>query len=133
MNKTVNPLPRSVKVMLQGNEFVINFPNVGEMIDIETKKALYSANQYGAIKDSNTASSGLVLLYIDAIAHFTSLIPDLKELLKIESFFRLDLISMKEVTNQYVKVFRPWFNDWLTLIFEKEEDEVEKETPASDE
>jgi len=117
MENTKDSTPsRSVKIVLQGNDYIVKFPNVGQFIDIESKKALFSNRQYSALVTSNLVNSNHALDLIDAIAYFSTLIPELQKDLKLANLFELDMLSAKELTDQYQKVFRPWFLKWREVL-----------------
>jgi hypothetical protein len=97
-----------LKINIQGNEFEIQFPNIGQLIDIETRKALISSGQYNNLKKSDS----FILPYIDILATFIILIPDLVTLLRVESLFDLNLKELKELKNIYEKQYKPWYDAW---------------------
>jgi len=128
-NQTVD-LPKTIKIKLQENEYIVNFPNVGQVIDIEVKKSMYSARQYSYLALSNLKSSNYALDLIETIAIFTTLVPKLEEDLKVKSLFDLDLISIKELVDQYKKVFLPWYEGWKKII-QLDEEEVEQKKDST--
>lgn len=130
-NQSVD-LPKTIKIKLQENEYAVNFPNVGQVIDIEVKKSMYSARQYSYLALSNLKSSNYALDLIETIAIFTTLIPKLEADLKVKTLFELDLISIKELVDQYKKVFLPWYEGWKQIIQLDEEEIEEKKDSIED-
>jgi len=50
-NKTPS---RILKIKFQDNDFEITFPNVGQIIDIETRKTLFSSGQYENLRKNDS-------------------------------------------------------------------------------
>ena len=114
--KKLENLPRKIKLKIQNNEYEVEFPNQGQLIDIETNKILYSQGQYMALIRQNNISSNLTVDLIEIAATFPILIPELKKDLKTDSIFELDIISCLELTEVYNNDFLPWYNSWWTII-----------------
>lgn len=132
MEKSSTNLPRKIEVEFQGIKYEINFPNPGQIIDIESKKSMYTSRQYGAMAQSNLISTNLALDYVESIAVFSTLIADLKKDLRVDNLFELDVLSMAEVVRQYKKVFVPWYNDWIILIQKETENTPEDKKDATE-
>jgi hypothetical protein len=108
-----NTIPsRILKIKIQDNEFEIKFPNVGQIIDIATRKIILSSGQYLNLEKNDPFTTK----YIDVLATFTILLPELNSLLRVESLFDLDLIDLKELLDVYDKEYLPWYNSWKEFI-----------------
>jgi len=110
-------------IKLRGNSYTINFPNVGQILDIESLKSALSNGTYGDLVKNNTKSSNQSLDLIDAIATFSVLIPELKNILEVKSYLDLDLKTAKMVVNSYNKDYFLWFkelNDEIQKIGDEE-------------
>lgn len=103
------------------NNYIIKFPNVGQMLDIESRKMALTGGQYRNLTLNPTASSLMALLNADMISTFSILIPEMAKDMKID-FFELDIKTSKVLTNAFTKQFLPWYNEWM---IELEKDEVE--------
>jgi hypothetical protein len=114
MDKTM-PL-KQISVTIQGNTYQIQFPSVGQIIDIETRKSALSAGQYSKFVDLGTIGAFLAKNYVDVISVFSILIPQLLKDLRKESLFDLSPIEMVELTEIYNKQYSPWYNEWIQLI-----------------
>lgn len=115
---------KSIKISIDGQEYIIKFPNVGEILDIETKKAALSNGQYKELVQMNTKNSYWVLDIIDSIATFSTLIPQLREKLSVSSYGELDQFTAKKIVKAYNKTYLPFFkeiNDELQKFDEDEE------------
>lgn len=106
---------REITFKVQKNEYTIKFPNVGQLIDIEIKKATYSSGQYNTLSSGNGMAYYASLL-IDTIATFEVLVPELVKNMTIKTIAELDLDQSSELLAVYKDVYVPWFSEWLTII-----------------
>ena len=120
-NPTPN-LPRIIEISLQGNKYAINFPNIGQLIDIEVKKVAYAKNLYSPLVMNGTVSAGIALDFIDSIAVFSVMIPNFNDNLNVKSILELSPIDTIELTTQYKKVWAPWFEKWIEVMKQAEEE-----------
>jgi len=109
-------LSKVCKLAFQGQTFEVKFPTVGQTIDIETMKITLSNGIYRQMVSTNSGSGNLALDFIDAIAVFTVLIPELKTHLKIDNIMNLTPFEMKEMVLAYKKVFFPWYSEWFSIL-----------------
>ena len=106
-------IERSKKVTIGEKSFVINFPNVGQMIDIESMKQSLTGNRYGSMASSGIASMYMALDVVDTISFLTICVPDIAKYYNIQDYTTLPADKM----NQYVKLYKdeilPWYNKIL--------------------
>lgn len=105
----------SVQITVENNTYTIKLPNTGQLIDIEVLKNRISKGQYlNLISGTNDAiySSAIV----DAISSFSVLIPDLEKDINYKNILELPLIKMKSILDQYINVYKPWYNEWMNVI-----------------
>lgn len=128
MNVKLTTPQRAISVILNEQKVVINYPNVGQHIDIETTRAVLANGMYDTLATSRLKSTNLAARQIAACAFFTVCIPKLKELLRVDSLMQLQRDEMIEVVKVYEKEIMPWLEAWETYFrsFEDEE-EVEEE------
>ena len=98
---------------LKGNEYSVEFPNIGQLIDIETRKAMLSKGQYGGILESFLLSGLNALECVDAIAFFDVCCPKIKEDLKVKSYLDLDPMDFLQIYSVYQEEILPWITPWL--------------------
>lgn len=115
-------IKREISVKLQGQDFKIPFPNMGQILDIEIFKANISKGQYASLVATRSPASILALDFIDAAATFLVLIPELHAKLNIESLNELDPIAAQEIGVQYKHVYFPWYNEIVDAVKLKEEE-----------
>lgn len=126
-------LSRIIAIPLQGNNYTIEFPNVGQFIEIETMKVSLSSGVYRSLVSLRTFGGNLALDYVDAISTFSVLIPQLRKDLKIDSLLNLNPIEAKEITKVYKDIFLPWYSEWMKLLKEEEEIPEVPESPETSE
>jgi hypothetical protein len=117
-------LSRSVKVTIGENSYDVNFPNNGQLIDIEGKKAALTNGLYAQIAAMNNSMSNRALDMVDCLAYFVTLIPDLsKNLQGIKNVLELTPEQSKPLLRAYKKEFLPWFEGWMKELLKEEEEE----------
>lgn len=108
----------SREVTINGNSYLVNFPNVGQFIDIKVQEQ----------KLSKGFSKELVLglgedvdayLYITAYAHVKVMIPDLCKDLKVGDLLDLSLEDFESITNVYLEQIKPWLDSVKNEIRKK--------------
>ncbi|MBV7533756.1 hypothetical protein [Chitinophaga sp. sic0106] len=114
-NEKKMPL-RSVSVRIGNNDYTINYPNTGQLIDIDVLKAQFSGGNYEKLKYSYDAGFLRSAVTIDAVATFNVLLPQLKDDLTVKSLFALDRDKMEMVLNEYISKVVPWFEQWDQLL-----------------
>lgn len=103
---------RTIEISIKDNKYIVSFPTVGQIIDIETKRSILSKGQYGNMIESKMQMSWNVLEIIDIMSYFQVLMPKLFDDLNIKSIEELDAIDFVEVVDAYREQFLPWYNDW---------------------
>ena len=106
-------IERSKKITIGEKSFIVNFPNVGQMIDIESMKQSLTGNRYGSMASSGIASMYLALDIVDTIAFLTICVPDIAKYYNITDYSSLS----SDKINTYVTVNKeqilPWYNKIL--------------------
>lgn len=126
MKNEVKIPERTISIKIENKEYTINFPNTGELIDIETFKSSLSRGEYNKLSSPfATPETFRSKLLIDMVATFSILIPNLRKDLG-KDISELDTArSIKILKNSYLKVFYPWYQTWTKFLsdIENEEDE----------
>jgi hypothetical protein len=120
MQKVEKKLPNSkLELVFKINEeeliFNIKFPKTGELIDIENDKKLIANNNYRGFNLQDNSTS-FAKMSIDTIATFQTLLPDLISNFNVKNYFEMELIDMKRLISVYAKQFLPWYNEWITIL-----------------
>lgn len=111
---------REIVIPIKNNEYKVSFPKTGQSIRIEVLKADLSKGYYNALS-TTTGDAYYAKMLIDTIATFSVLIPTLKKDLNVDDILELELIDSKILLNAYLKVFLPWYDQWMNIITAVEE------------
>jgi len=125
-------LKRSITIELQGNSFNIAFPNMGQIIDIETNKISYANGRYSQLINSNIISSNIAKDLVEMAATFTVLIPDFQKIFKLNSIFELNPIDATEFVTVYKEEVFPWYSEWLITLKIEPKSFIEEESTSND-
>lgn len=112
----------SIEIKIGDKNYTINYPTVGQTIDIENLKLALSGGLYGQLLNSNHATGVELLNLIDGVAYFSVLAPSFKTDFTADKFTEMDIFKQKKIVLAFVKKFWPWFrkiNDELNKIEEK--------------
>ena len=133
--KEAKPLPaKSISVEIEGNLYQINYPNNGQLIDIEALKINLSKGTIDGLLFARTAGSQLAYLTVEMIATFTVLIPQLVKDMRVDSFLDLTPLETKGLLKVFQAEYHPWFKEWYEYInedFIKDENDEVEDAPAS--
>ena len=109
MNETLN-------FVVNGNNYVINFPTVGEYYAIEASKQSLSLGFYNSLSESSVMSAYNATNMIDIEATLTILCPKLIKDLKCDSFKKLGVKDYLMIKDAYVEQFVPWWKEIQELF-----------------
>jgi hypothetical protein len=110
-------LQETVKINLFGRDYEVSYPNVGQFLDIENRKAMMTQGRYVQMVQNNTTSSKFALDLVDALSTFLVLAPGAFTGMQV-SLESMDLVTAKEITQQYVDVYYPFYNELERLLSE---------------
>lgn len=126
----VNMIEREITISYNDKKFQVKFPNVGQMIDIESLKNSLTMGKYGQFAASGVKSMYFILDVVDTIAFLTIMCPKLKNFITEEDSNQ-DYTQMKpETIKELVKVYKnqilPWYSNILKLLYNTNEDVAEQ-------
>jgi hypothetical protein len=104
---------RSKKFIIGKKSFIANFPNVGQIIDIDSMKQALSGGRYGVMAASGVQSAYYALDLIDAISFFSVVCPEVGKYLDISNYANLQVDEAQDILNAYTKEIRPWYNETM--------------------
>lgn len=104
-------MQKSIKLKITGKDYTVNFPTVGQILDIESLKSALTNGTYGDLVKMGTKTSIEALDLADTIATFSVLIPKLKEIIDVKTYTEMDPFTAKKLVTVYRKQFFPWFNE----------------------
>ena len=117
-------IERSAKLKIKKNSYEVSFPTVGELIQIESLKITLSNGKYGEMLQSNMVSMLNALDYIDMVAYFSTLCPDILRDSKVD-LTKIDALDAVELLEVYKDQFIPFWKRYEDLAkgkFDKEEE-----------
>lgn len=107
---------KEIVFSVKGNNYKIQFPNIGQFQTIESLKQVLSKGMYSALMSTGTLAANSALDMIDIESHLTVVCPELVKDLKCERFSDLGLEDYLELKKEYMTQFVPWWNDIMLLI-----------------
>ena len=123
-------IEREITVEYNGKKFQVKFPNVGQMIDIESLKNSLTMGKYGQFAASGVKSMYFILDVVDTIAFMTVMCPKLKNFLTDEDsdkdYTQMKPETVKELVMVYKKQILPWYSNILKFLYNTNEDVAEQ-------
>lgn len=126
-------LERKKTFSFLGEKITVNFPNVGQMIDMESLKQSLTGNKYGAMSASGVKSMFYALDMVDALAFFEVMYPKVKRILGVKSFTEMNPEEMKPLIEAYKEHVVPWYDKLLQDLYKVEENVGEAKGNGSSE
>lgn len=118
-------------VEICGNEYDVQFPNVGQLQDIESFKIAFTGGRYVDMALGGLRTQMYALDLADAIAYLSVLVPELKHDLKVKSWRELDPFVAKRVItdfkNNFLKWYKPIVDDLYNFDLSEIDEDDEKE------
>lgn len=113
-------IEREIVVDYEGRKFRIKFPNVGQLIDIESLKNGLTSGKYGQFAASGIKSMYLILDIVDTVAFLTVMCPKLRDYItdgdEDMDYMRMPPETAKKLVKTYKEQILPWYNRILTQL-----------------
>lgn len=114
-------IEREIAITYNDKKFIIKFPNVGQLMDIEALKMALTGGKYGTFAASGIKSMYFVLDMVDAIAFFSVMCPRLKNFITEEDtdvdYTQMNPQSIKPLVDIYKKEVMPWYNKMMSELY----------------
>ena len=114
-------IEREIAITYNDKKFIIKFPNVGQLMDIEALKMALTGGKYGTFAASGIKSMYFVLDMVDAIAFFSVMCPRLKNFITEEDtdvdYIQMNPQSIKPLVDIYKKEVMPWYNKMMSELY----------------
>lgn len=107
---------RVKKFSIGEKSFVVGFPNVGQLIDLESLKQALTSNRYGVMAASGVASMYYALDMVDAIAFFQVCVPEVAKYYNIKNYTSLEPEKISDLVKVYQDEIRPWFDNIMNEL-----------------
>ena len=102
-------MERAKNFKIGEHQFIAKFPNVGQIIDIESYKQGLTNGRYGQMAASGIRSQYYALDLIDAIVFFQVMVPEVGKYFDISNYTSIPLDKAKKFIEVYQKEIKPWF------------------------
>ena len=118
-------MKRQIQVSFEEQSFILKYPNVGQILDIESYKQLLTNNAFSQLKSSSNKMQNYAAELAEAVSILMVLIPNLKDKLTVKSITDLEADKAKKIISVYRKTISPWFEEIQEELL-KEEDVLEQ-------
>ena len=109
-------LQRQKKFTIGEKVFIANFPNIGQIIDLESLKQALTGNRYGQMASSGIVSMYYALDLVDAIAFYQIVVPEVAKYYDIRNYASLSVDKSKALVEAYQQQIKPWFDETLNEL-----------------
>ena len=114
-------IEREITVEYNGKKFQVKFPNVGQMIDIESLKNGLTGGKYGSFAASGVKSMYFILDMVDTIAFLTVMCPKLKNFITEEEdgidYTQMKPETVKTLVTVYKEQILPWYSKIMGQLY----------------
>lgn len=114
-------IEREIAINFNGKKFIIKYPNVGQLMDIESLKVALTGGKYGTFAASGIKSMYFVLDMVDAIAFMSVMCPRLKNFITEEDettdYTQMNPESVKPIVDIYKNQVLPWYNKIMNQLY----------------
>jgi hypothetical protein len=119
-------------VEFKGEKVTVPFPNVGQMIDMESLKQALTNGQYGIMAASGVRSMNFALDLVDAIVFLQIMCPAIATKRKIENYTSIPVNESKEIVDLYKKQIWPWYGEILKDLYGIDSEKPQETTGKSE-
>lgn len=130
-------MERTKTFEFQGRKYTIEFPNVGQYMDIETEKVNLSLGKWGDLISARTLSALRSIQIMECLAVLKVLCPKIFEDMNVSDYRKIDAKDFMLLVKVYNKEVSPWYSRWFKEFSEvlndidesekkEDEDKVEK-------
>ena len=123
-------IEREIAIAYNDKKFIVKFPNVGQLMDIESLKMALTGGKYGTFAASGIKSMYFVLDMVDAISFFSVMCPRLKNFITQEDvdvdYTQMKPESVKPLVDIYKKEVMPWYNKIMTNLYASTNEAIEE-------
>ena len=125
-------IERSKKFTIGKKSFVVEFPNVGQILDIESMKQALTNNRYGIMAKSDIKSMYYALDVVDAVSFLTVVAPEVGRYFNVGNYLSLSPEKVQEFVDVYQKDIYPWYAKTLEELKNPVKNEESEQTADAD-
>ena len=122
-------IEREKKITIGEKSFIVKFPNVGQIISLESAKQALTDNRYGQMAASGVASMYYALDLVDTIAFFQVCGAEILKFFDIKNIASVAHDKLDMFVETYAEQIKPWLDktfDELRGLSVKKTDNGEK-------
>jgi len=122
-------IEREKKITIGEKSFIVKFPNVGQIISLESAKQALTDNRYGQMAASGVASMYYALDLVDTIAFFQVCGAEILKFFDIKNIASVAPDKLDMFVETYAEQIKPWLDktfDELRGLSVKKTDNGEK-------
>lgn len=130
-------MERTILWEVKGNTYTLNCPTMGQIVAMESNKALLTSGQYGRILNSMTKQANLALDAVDIQVTLSMTCPKFIEDLKPNGIMAMDPFDFIDLKKSYDKKVDPWIREIFKALNpntdeqpSKSNDGLEQEVPT---
>lgn len=109
-------IEKSKKFSIGERNFIANFPNCGQIIDIESLKQTLTSGKYGEMVQSGVRSMYYALDIVDTISFMKVCVPEVAKYYNIRNYTELSPEKMNDLVFVYTNEIKPWIDNVLTEL-----------------
>lgn len=114
-------IEREITISYNDKKFQVKFPNVGQLIDIESLKNALTVGKYGSFAASGVKSMYFILDIVDTIAFLTVMCPKLKNFITEEEdgidYTQMKPETVKTLVTVYKEQILPWYSKIMGQLY----------------
>ena len=114
-------IEREITITYNDKKFQVKFPNVGQIIDIESLKNGLTGGKYGSFAASGVKSMYFILDIVDTIAFLTVMCPKLKNFITEEEdgidYTQMKPETVKTLVTVYKEQILPWYSKIMGQLY----------------
>lgn len=114
-------IEREITISYSNKKFQVKFPNVGQLIDIESLKNALTGGKYGSFAASGVKSMYFILDIVDTIAFLTVMCPKLKNFITEEEdgidYTQMKPETVKTLVTVYKEQILPWYSKIMGQLY----------------
>ena len=125
-------IERSTMITIGKKSFVVEFPNVSQILDIESMKQALTNNRYGIMAKSDIKSMYYALDVVDAVSFLTVVAPEVGRYFNVGNYLSLSPEKVQEFVDVYQKDIYPWYAQTLEELKNPVKNEESEQTADAD-
>lgn len=114
-------LQKTLVFKLDGNQYEMKFPNVGQYMDIENMRIGLTNGAYTDLIRTGLKSAHFQVDLVDAISILYVLVPNLRSDLNVSNYNELDVFVAKKIVSVYKREIKPWFEALMEELLKDDE------------